>query len=88
MYSVWDCLLACPADNRRRYNLNLLEYMRFKKQQTATVISVPPFVGVPEPEAEPRLKTPEKILVGILLELILQCHGCTHIYRFTGSGTF
>jgi hypothetical protein len=54
---------TCPADNRRRYNLNVLDYMRLKKQQTATIVSVPPFVGVPEPEAEPSLKTPEKILV-------------------------
>ncbi|XP_062502729.1 uncharacterized protein LOC134179790 [Corticium candelabrum] len=54
---------TCPAANLRRYNSNILEYMRLRKVMSDDSITVPPFVGEPKPEAEARLTTPEKLLV-------------------------
>lgn len=61
------CYVACPADSRRRFNLNMLEYIQLKKARTGEV-TVPPYEGEPKPESEPRLKTPEKRLVSTLVQ--------------------
>lgn len=56
-------VLACPADSRRRFNLNVLDYLKGKKDGFQGDFVVPPFEGDPQPESEPQIKTPEKRMV-------------------------
>ena len=54
---------ACPVKSRSRFNLNILDHIKAKKEGFKGAYIMPPFEGDPQPEPEPQIKTPEKKLV-------------------------